>query len=157
MGIWAFYTTCHQSELVLIRDSTHQEPVSRTLPYFEYSEMYKFWYGLHLMLTDGLEEPCEDNILSNAVAGQFFLWGGNSEWGDGCWWWDCHCPASNDSRRVKEIAKALIFIDVNTVINPSRFGITDNFKPLFLEKFIELRHFYTQASIHELAVIASFG
>lgn len=36
--------------------------MSRTPPYFEYSERYKSWYGLYLMLTDGLEEPSEGNI-----------------------------------------------------------------------------------------------
>ncbi len=62
MGIWAFYTTCRQSELGLIRDLSHKASMSRTPPYFEYSERYKSWYGLYLMLTDGLEEPSEGNI-----------------------------------------------------------------------------------------------
>ncbi len=161
MGVWAFYETCSQAKIdfYLSEDEEGEEfEDPKDIPHFEYREMYKLWYSLHILLTNGLTEPCQDNLMSNAIAGQYHTCGDDEELiAQKYWWWDFYGSGYNSNLRVKEISQALNAMDFNKIVVPENLKISNEQLPIYIKELEILRELYQNASDNNLAVIASFG
>lgn len=165
MGVWAFYKGLPQRDLDAIRADVQQpiEEIALSDEPTVQCEIGKAWYRLHEILTQGLTEPTENNIYSNAVAGQYYMWGDNSEWGDDIWWWDCYSGAFNDNKRVRQISQVLNTVDFKNLYQLHVEKHVNNDPHIFeaydwlAECFEELKEFYAKCAELNYAVWASFG
>ncbi len=159
MGVWAFYYTCSQEEIDFHRNGKKGVFKDKeNIPYFQYTDMGKIWHGLHIFATKGLTDPCQDDLISNAIAGQYHLWGKDEELIENkCWWWDFYSRGYNSNFRVKKISQALNEMDFNKIVPPKHLTISSDRIEVYIKTLEILQEFYQNASANNLAVIVSFG
>ena len=161
MGMIANYQSITDVELEksLCLDDVEELQVNEDL---EICDIDKMWDALHFLLTGKSAcEPIEDNLLSEAIVGQFNISGEDVE----------EFISGTKSDRVKEISRALLEIDFETYL--SKFNMRDfsrnNIYPNIWEyedeideikddlrtSFENLKKFYEKMAEQESAVLVS--
>lgn len=158
MGVWAFYKTCTQEKIDYCR-AGNGELFVETKPIFEYDGMGKRWFKLHEILTNGLTNPTRNNLMSNAIAGQYHLDSENDDnlIVDECWWWDFYGCGCNDKNRVKEISSILNQINFHKIIQSHKSDVHEYFIKYAIQDMLALKELYQNATDHNLGVIVCFG
>ena len=161
MGMIANYQSITDIELerTLCLDDVEELQESEDL---EICDIDKMWDALHFLLTGkSASEPIEDNLLSEAIVGQFNISGEDVE----------EYISGTKADRVKEIAKALQEIDFETYID--KFDMSafcqndiypniweyeeeaDEIKDDLRTSFENLKKFYRKMAEQESAVLVS--
>lgn len=128
----------------------------------EICDIDKMWDALHFLLTgQSASEPIEDDVISEAIVGQFNISGEEIE----------EYIAGTKVDRVKEIAKALQEMDFSTYLNKFEMSAfrqndiypdiweyeeeADEIKDELRDAFESLRKFYEKMAEQEKAVLVS--
>lgn len=155
MGIRAYYEAITDEEFSIYKEKMKANEFGYELnSVSSYDEMHKSFYAIHKMLT-GFVYPVEEIILSNAIAGQYYL--GDGIFNETYCLWDCYGSESiNNKERVKEITHAFSEVNIPSLIQPSKYGFDDKFTQRFITKTHDLKDFYLNASKNELNVLVIF-
>ena len=127
----------------------------------EICDIDKMWDALHFLLTGkSASEPIEDNLISEAIVGQFNISGEEIE----------EFISGTKTDRVKEIAKALQELDFETYIDKFDMSMfrqndiypdiweyeeADKIKDDLRSSFESLKKFYEKMAEQERAVLVS--
>ena len=161
MGMIANYqpTTDIELEKIMCLDDVEELQESEDI---EICDIDKMWDALHFLLTGkSASEPIEDNLISEAIVGQFNISGEEIE----------EFISGTKTDRVKEIAKALQELDFETYIDkfdmrafrqnhiyPDIWGYEDEadlIKDDLRNSFENLKKFYEKMAEQERAVLVS--
>ena len=161
MGMIANYQSTSDSELenFLCLDDVEELQENEDL---EICDIDKMWDALHFLLTGkSASEPIEDNLISEAIVGQFNISGEEIQ----------EFISGTKTDRVKEIAKALQELDFETYIDkfdmsafsqndiyPDIWGYEDEadlIKDDLRNSFENLKKFYEKMAEQERAVLVS--
>ena len=161
MGMIANYqsTTDIELEKFMCLDDVEEAQENENL---EICDIDKMWDALHFLLTGkSANEPIEDNLISEAIVGQFNISGEEIE----------EFISETKTDRVKEIAKALQELDFETYID--KFDMSafrqndiypdiweyeeeaDEIKDDLRASFESLKKFYEKMAEQERAVLVS--
>lgn len=161
MGMIANYqsTTDIELEKFICLDDVEEAQENENL---EICDIDKMWDALHFLLTGKPAlEPIEDNLISEAIVGQFNISGEEID----------EFISGTKSDRVKEIAKALQELDFETYID--KFGMSafrqndiypdiweyeeeaDEIKDDLRASFESLKKFYEKMATQDSAVLVS--
>ena len=161
MGMIANYqsTTDIELEKFMCRDDVEEAQENENV---EICDIDKMWDSLHFLLTGkSASEPIKDNLISEAIVGQFNISGEEIE----------EFISGTKSDRVKEIAKALQELDFETYID--KFDMSafhqndiypdiweyeeeaDEIKDDLRIQFEKLKKFYEKMAAQESAVLVS--
>ena len=161
MGMIANYqsTTDIELEKFMCLDDVEELQESEDI---EICDIDKMWDALHFLLTGkSASEPIEDNLISEAIVGQFNISGEEIE----------EFISGTKTDRVKEIAKALQELDFETYLDkfdmsafsqndiyPNIWGYedeADEIKDDLRNSFENLKKFYEKMAAQESAVLVS--
>ena len=161
MGMIANYqsTTDTELEKFMCLDDVEELQESEDI---EICDIDKMWDALHFLLTGkSASEPIEDNLISEAIVGQFNISGEEIQ----------EFISGTKTDRVKEIAKALQELDFETYIDkfdmsafsqndiyPDIWGYEDEadlIKDDLRNSFENLKKFYEKMAEQERAVLVS--
>ena len=161
MGMIANYqsTTDTELEKFMCLDDVEEAQENENL---EICDIDKMWDALHFLLTGkSASEPIEDNLISEAIVGQFNISGEEIE----------EFISGTKADRVKEIARALQEIDFETYLDkfdmsafsqndiyPNIWGYedeADEIKDDLRNSFENLKKFYEKMAAQESAVLVS--
>ena len=161
MGMIANYqpTTDIELEKIMCLDDVEELQESEDI---EICDIDKMWDALHFLLTGkSASEPIEDNLISEAIVGQFNISGEEIE----------EFISGTKTDRVKEIAKALQELNFETYIDkfdmsafsqndiyPNIWGYedeADEIKDDLRNSFENLKKFYEKMAEQERAVLVS--
>ena len=161
MGMIANYqsTTDTELEKFMCLDDVEEAQENENL---ETCDIDKMWDALHFLLTGkSASEPIEDNLISEAIVGQFNISGEEIQ----------EFISGTKTDRVKEIAKALQELDFETYIDkfdmsafsqndiyPDIWGYEDEadlIKDDLRNSFENLKKFYEKMAKQERAVLVS--
>ena len=161
MGMIANYQSTSDSELenILCLDDVEELQENEDL---EICDIDKMWDALHFLLTGkSASEPIENDLISEAIVGQFNISGEDME----------EFISGTRSNRVKEIAEALRKIDFEKYIdkfNMRNFAKNDIYPNIWEDEaeadeikddlrtsFESLRKFYAKMAEQERAVLVS--
>ena len=163
MGMIANYqsTTDTELEKFMCLDGVEEAQENENL---EICDIDKMWDALHFLLTGkSASEPIEDNLISEAIVGQFNISGEGIE----------EFISGTKTDRVKEIAKALQELNFETYIDKfdmSTFSQNDIYPDIWRyeneadlikddlrNSFENLKKFYEKMAEQERAVLVSIG
>ena len=163
MGMIANYqpTTDIELEKIMCLDDVEELQESEDI---EICDIDKMWDALHFLLTGkSASEPIEDDLISEAIVGQFNISGEEIE----------EFISGTKTDRVKEIAKALQELDFETYIDkfdmsafsqndiyPNIWGYedeADEIKDDLRNSFENLKKFYEKMAEQERAVLVSIS
>lgn len=164
MGMIASYqsTTDIELEKFMCLDNAEEAQENENL---EICDIDKMWDALHFLLTgkSAIKGRIEDNLISEAIVGQFDPFGEEIE----------EFIAGTKADRVKEIAKALQELDFETYLDkfdmrafsqndiyPDIWGYEDEadlIKDDLRNSFENLKKFYEKMAEHERAVLVSIS
>ena len=147
MGMIANYqpTTDIELEKIMCLDDVEELQESEDI---EICDIDKMWDVLHFLLTGkSASEPIEDDLISEAIVGQFNI---SEE----------DFISGTKADRVKEIARALQEIDFETYLDiyPNIWGYedeADEIKDDLRNSFENLKKFYEKMAAQESAVLVS--
>ena len=161
MGMIANYqpTTDIELEKIMCLDDVEELQESEDI---EICDIDKMWDVLHFLLTGkSASEPIEDDLISEAIVGQFNISGEEIQ----------EFISGTKTDRVKEIAKALQELDFETYIDkfdmsafrqndiyPDIWGYedeADEIKDYLRTSFERLKKFYEKMAAQESAVLVS--
>ena len=156
MGMIANYqpTTDIELEKITCLDDVEELQESEDI---EICDIDKMWDALHFLLTGkSASEPIEDDLVSEAIVGQFNISGEEVE----------EFISGTKTDRVKEIAKALQEMDFETYMSafsqndiyPNIWGYedeADEIKDDLRNSFENLKKFYEKMAAQESAVLVS--
>ena len=160
MGMIANYqsTTDTELEKFMCLDDVEEAQENENL---EICDIDKMWDALHFLLTGkSASEPIEDNLISEAIVGQFNISGEEIE----------EFISGTKTDRVKEIAKALQELDFETYIDKLdmsafrqndiypdiwEYEEADKIKDDLRSSFESLKKFYEKMAEQERAVLVS--
>ena len=161
MGLIANYqsTTDLELENFMCLDDVEEAQDNENL---EVCDIDKMWDALHFLLTGkSANEPIKDNLISEAIVGQFNISGEEIE----------EFISGTKSDRVKEIAKALQELDFETYIDKFDMNAfhqndiypniweyedeADEIKDDLRTSFESLKKFYEKMAAQESAVLVS--
>ena len=163
MGMIANYqpTTDIELEKIMCLDDVEELQESEDI---EICDIDKMWDALHFLLTGkSASEPIEDDLISEAIVGQFNISGEEIE----------EFISGTKTDRVKEIAKALQELNFETYIDkfdmsafsqndiyPNIWGYedeADEIKDDLRNSFENLKKFYEKMAEQERAVLVSIS
>ena len=156
MGVWAFYNAHSEHYL---NDLIAEKTVVIEPPVIDCT-IEKSWYYLHIVLTHGLTKPTQNNILSNAIAGELFWYGDTNKNNENDWKFDVLRNSINSKLTVKEISSALAQVNFIELIEKydSQNQLKGADSVCYLNDYFEiLKKFYQTASEEELAVLIYFS
>ena len=161
MGLIANYqsTTDLELEKFMCLDDVEEAQDNENL---EICDIDKMWDALHFLLTGkSAGEPIKDNLISEAIVGQFNIFGEEIE----------EFISGTKTDRVKEIAKALQELDFETYIDKFDMNAfhqndiypniweyedeADEIKEDLRASFESLKKFYEKMTAQESAVLVS--
>lgn len=160
MGMIANYqpTTDIELEKIMCLDDVEELQESEDI---EICDIDKMWDALHFLLTGkSASEPIEDDLISEAIVGQFNISGEEIE----------EFISGTKTDRVKEIAKALQELDFETYIDKFdmsafrqndiypdiwEYEEADKIKDDLRSSFESLKKFYEKMAEQERAVLVS--
>lgn len=161
MGMIANYqpTTDIELEKIMCLDDVEELQESEDI---EICDIDKMWDALHFLLTGkSASEPIEDNLISEAIVGQFNISGEETE----------EFISGTKTDRVKEISKALQELNFETYIDkfdmsafsqndiyPDIWGYEDEadlIKDDLRNSFENLKKFYEKMAVQGSAVLVS--